>query len=179
MKTEKWLNTFKISEISDIPYTTARRILLKHSTFFDYKKRGRSRLYKTDQIPLLQEINQLYKEGMRRNEINETLRKSEPETVEMEEANSIVTTKKQPTNSLYKTLEIIGNQKQQLEQQRQQIDMLVDKVEILEKVNKEKSEEIKELKRVFLAYTSKKDQDKTELLNEINQMLLEFMKNNR
>jgi DNA-binding transcriptional MerR regulator len=179
MKTGKWLNTYKISELSEIPYTTARRILLKHSTFFDYKKRGRSRLYKQDQIPLLQEINQLYKEGMRYNEINENLRKSEPETVEMEEEGGILTTQKQPANSLYKTLEIIGNQKQQLDEQRKQILSLVDKVENLENVNKEKSEEIRELKKVFLAYTSKRDQDKNELLKEINEMLLEFMKNNR
>lgn len=179
MKTGKWLNTYKISELSEIPYTTARRILLKHSTFFDYKKRGRSRLYKQDQIPLLQEINQLYKEGMRYNEINENLRKSEPETVEMEEEGGVLTTQKQPANSLYKTLEIIGNQKQQLDEQRKQILSLVDKVKSLEEVNNKKNEEITEIKKKFIEYSANKDKERSELLQEINQMLLEFMKDNK
>jgi len=180
MQNTKWLNTYKISDISGIPYTTARRILLKHATLFDRKKKGRSRLYKVDQIPLLQEINQLYKDGYRRDEIDATMRNSEPETLEAKENDGVITADR-PENppSLYKTLDIISNQKYEIEKHRTQIASMVDNLKHLEEVNKNQSEKIIELEAKMQKMEHEKEKEKSELLKEINQMLFEFMKDNR
>lgn len=176
---ETWLNMNKISEQSGIPYTTARRILVKFTTFFDHRKRKNQRLYKQSQIPLLQRIHQLYKDKYRTNEIMEMLKNSEPQTIDTIENEGVITTKERPSDSLYKTLEIIGSQKQLLEVQSTQINVLVDKVSNLENEKKEMDKTISDLKRTMLQLEAKHQKENAELLQEVNQMMLEMMKGMR
>jgi len=148
---DKWLNKSKISDITGIPYSTLSRIFSRLNHFFDAKREGKKRLYRESQITLVEKIRDFLEQGKNYDEIYELLSENHVQYQEMIDEDGVVTIHSGEPPKLYKAVEIIADQEK----------------------------EIKDLKERVCALESKFESDRHDLLKEINDMLLEFMKNNR
>ncbi|MFW6262896.1 MAG: MerR family transcriptional regulator [Thermotogota bacterium] len=148
---DKWVNKSKISDITGIPYSTLSRILSRLNHFFDAKRDGKKRLYRESQINLIEKIRDFLNEGKTYDEIYDLLSENHAQYLEHVNEEGTVTIHSGEPPRMYKAIEIIANQEK----------------------------DIKELKEKVSLLESKMERERTELLHEINEMLLEFMKNNR
>jgi len=148
---DKWLNKSKISDITGIPYSTLSRIFSRLNHFFDAKREGKKRLYRESQITLVEKIRDFLEQGKNYDEIYELLSENHVQYQEMIDEDGVVTIHSGEPPKLYKAVEIIADQEK----------------------------EIKDLKERVCALENKFESNRHELLKEINDMLLEFMKNNR
>jgi len=148
---DKWLNKSKISDITGIPYSTLSRIFSRLNHFFDAKREGKKRLFRESQISLVEKIRDLLSEGKNYDEIYELLSENHVQYQEIIDEEGVVTIHSGEPPKLYKAVEIIADQEK----------------------------EIKDLKERVCALEKRVESDRHELLKEINDMLLEFMKNNR
>lgn len=148
---DKWLNKSKISDITGIPYSTLSRIFSRLNHFFDAKREGKKRLYRESQISLVEKIRDLLSEGKNYDEIYDLLSENHVQYQEIIDEEGVVTIHSGEPPKLYKAVEIIADQEK----------------------------EIKDLKERVFHLEKRVESDRHELLKEINDMLLEFMKNNR
>jgi len=148
---DKWLNKSKISDITGIPYSTLSRIFSRLNHFFDAKREGKKRLYRESQISLVEKIRDLLSEGKNYDEIYDLLSENHVQYQEIIDEDGVVTIHSGEPPKLYKAVEIIADQEK----------------------------EIKDLKERVFHLEKRVESDRHELLKEINDMLLEFMKNNR
>jgi len=148
---DKWLNKSKISDITGIPYSTLSRIFSRLNHFFDAKREGKKRLYRESQISLVEKIRDLLSEGKNYDEIYDLLSENHVQYQEIIDEDGVVTIHSGEPPKLYKAVEIIADQEK----------------------------EIKDLKERVFDLEKRVESDRHELLKEINDMLLEFMKNNR
>src|SRR6056297_660479 len=148
---DKWVNKSKISDITGIPYSTLSRILSRLNHFFDAKREGKKRLYRESQINLIEKIRDFLNNGKTYDEIYDFLSDNHAQYMEHVSEEGVVTIHSAEPPRMYKAIEIIANQEK----------------------------EIKELKKKVFILEKKMETEKSELLSEINAMLLEFMKNNR
>jgi len=148
---DKWLNKSKISDITGIPYSTLSRIFSRLNHFFDAKREGKKRLFRESQISLVEKIRDLLSEGKNYDEIYELLSENHVQYQEIIDEDGVVTIHSGEPPKLYKAVEIIADQEK----------------------------EIKDLKERVFHLEKRVESDRHELLKEINDMLLEFMKNNR
>jgi len=148
---EKWVNKSEISDISGIPYSTLSRILSRLNHFFDAKREGKKRLYRESQINLIEKIRDLLNDGKTYDEIYDLLSENHAQYMEQVSEEGVVTIHSGEPPRIYKAIEIIANQEK----------------------------EINELKEKVLSLEKRMEEERTELLKEINEMLLEFVKNNR
>ena len=148
---DKWVNKSKISDITGIPYSTLSRILSRLNHFFDAKREGKKRLYRESQINLIEKIRDFLNDGKTYDEIYDLLSENHAQYMEQMSEEGVVTVHSGEPPRMYKAIEIIANQEK----------------------------EIKEIKEKVSLLESKMESERTVLLGEINEMLLEFMKNNR
>src|SRR6056297_2981753 len=148
---DKWVNKSKISDITGIPYSTLSRILSRLNHFFDAKREGKKRLYRESQINLIEKIRDLLNDGKTYDEIYDLLSENHAQYMEQVSEEGVVTIHSGEPPRIYKAIEIIANQEK----------------------------EINELKEKVLSLEKRMEEQRTELLKEINEMLLEFVKNNR
>ncbi len=148
---DKWVNKSNISDITGIPYSTLSRILSRLNHFFDAKREGKKRLYRESQINLIEKIKDLLNEGKNYDEIYDFLSENHVQYVETISEEGVVTIHSGEPPRMYKAIEIIANQEKEIKELREKVSLL----------------------------ESKMESERTELLKEINDMLLEFMKNNR
>src|SRR6056297_1777873 len=146
---DKWVNKSKISDITGIPYSTLSRVLSRLNHFFDAKRDGKKSLYRESQISLIEKIRDLLNEGKTYDEIYDFLSDNHAQYMETNGEKGIVTVHSSEPPRLYKAIEIIANQEKEIK-------VLKERVSLLE---------------------SKMEGHQTDLLKEINEMLLEFMKN--
>ena|GEM_PF-4074144 len=145
------MNKSKISDITGIPYSTLSRIFSRLNHFFDAKREGKKRLYRESQISLVEKIRDLLSEGKNYDEIYDLLSENHVQYQEIIDEDGVVTIHSGEPPKLYKAVEIIADQEK----------------------------EIKDLKERVFHLEKRVESDRHELLKEINDMLLEFMKNNR
>ena len=145
------MNKSKISDITGIPYSTLSRIFSRLNHFFDAKREGKKRLFRESQISLVEKIRDLLSEGKNYDEIYELLSENHVQYQEIIDEEGVVTIHSGEPPKLYKAVEIIADQEK----------------------------EIKDLKERVFDLEKRVESDRHELLKEINDMLLEFMKNNR
>ena len=145
------MNKSKISDITGIPYSTLSRIFSRLNHFFDAKREGKKRLYRESQISLVEKIRDLLSEGKNYDEIYDLLSENHVQYQEIIDEEGVVTIHSGEPPKLYKAVEIIADQEK----------------------------EIKDLKERVFDLEKRVESDRHELLKEINDMLLEFMKNNR
>ena len=148
---DKWVNKSKISDITGIPYSTLSRILSRLNHFFDAKREGKKRLYRESQINLIEKIRDFLNNGKTYDEIYDLLSENHAQYMEQVSEEGVVTIHSGEPPRMYKAIEIIANQEK----------------------------EINELKEKLLYLEKRMEAERTDLLKEINEMLLEFMKNNR
>jgi len=158
-----WFTIPEISKNSGIPETTLRRWAKWSRHYLEHKKVKNKRLYSKKAVDILLLIRDLYAQGKNREEILTLLEKEPPPgTIDTPTVagyenpmESIIERNTQALHATAHAIKILGSQQQ--------------KIESLEN-------EIEELKKEMTIRDQKNEKDKMELLQEINAMMLEMVK---
>jgi len=158
-----WFTIPEISKNSGIPETTLRRWAKWSRHYLEHKKVKNKRLYSKKAVDILLLIRDLYAQGKNREEILTILEKEPPPgTIDTPTVagyeNPIESIIERNTQALHATahaIKILGSQQQ--------------KIDALEN-------EIEELKQTIREKDQQNEKDKMELLQEINAMMLEMVK---
>ena len=158
-----WFTIPEISKNSGIPETTLRRWAKWSRHYLEHKKVKNKRLYSKKAVDILLLIRDLYAQGKNREEILTLLEKEPPPgTIDTPTVagyenpmESIIERNTQALHATAHAIKILGSQQQ--------------KIDALEN-------EIEELKKEMTIRDQKNEKDKMELLQEINAMMLEMVK---
>ena len=94
---KKWMTITEIAKETGIPDSTCRRYLTQFSDFFVLKGGSRQKKYEDKAVPVLLRIQQLFSEGLIKEEIEKTLSTEFPLVVEIDEEKERVSSPQVPT----------------------------------------------------------------------------------
>ena len=168
----KWKTMAEIVDITGIPESTIRRWMKWSHHMIETKKIKNRRYFSKESIDIFQTIRGLYDQGKTREEILTTLEETTPQTYD---ATPTYETHIQPSRHHDQTAmeSIIERNTQALNATAHAIQMMGSQQQKIESLENE----ITELKQTIREKDQKNEKDKMELLNEINNMMLELIKN--
>jgi len=168
----KWKTMAEMVDITGIPESTIRRWMKWSHHMIETKKIKNRRYFSKESIDIFQTIRGLYDQGKTREEILTTLEETTPQTYD---ATPTYETHIQPSRHHDQTAmeSIIERNTQALNATAiQMMGSQQQKIESLEN-------EITELKQTIREKDQKNERERLELAKEINQMLLEFMRDQK
>jgi len=170
----KWMTMAEMVDITGIPESTIRRWMKWSHHMIETKKIKNRRYFSKESIDIFQTIRDLYDQGKTREEILTVLEETTPQTYDatptyethiqssrQHDQNAMESIIERNTQALHATAHAI----QMMRTQQQKIESL--------------KNEIEELKETIREKDQKNEKDKMELLNEINNMMLELIKNTK
>src|SRR6056297_3600249 len=168
----KWKTMAEMVDITGIPESTIRRWMKWSHHMIETKKIKNRRYFSKESIDIFQTIRGLYDQGKTREEILTTLEETTPQTYD---ATPTYETHIQPSRHHDQTAmeSIIERNTQALNATAHAIQMLGSQQQKIESLENENME----LKKEMTIRDQKNEKDKMELLNEINNMMLELIKN--
>lgn len=170
-----WISVAEISKITGIPAPTARRYASLFKDFLPSRKMGRVTKYPDSVIAIFQRIVTLYNEGMVTAEIEEKLKSEYPRTIEVSPTER--TTESKPAipgqlelseafsglmERMGKSLEVIADQKDIIQEQRNDIAKLKRAFILLARSQKK----LKELPQLDIKTMTDEFEGRTEALKQ-------------
>lgn len=175
INTMNWISVAEISKITGIPAPTARRYASLFKDFLSSRKMGRVTKYPDSVIAIFQRIVTLYNDGLVTVEIEEKLKSEYPRTIEISSTERATPTQPVVAGQLElgeafsgmmermgKSLEVIADQKDIIQEQREDIAKLKRAFVLLARSQKK----LKELPQVDMKAMTEEIEDRTNALKQ-------------